>query len=106
LNWQAVTGVSAVVSASSGTVEWDSVKEYGDVAPASPATYTVKIWYGSKVVKKLKATSTSLNLKASQLKSLAKYRDLDLTVTVIANADKTHVSGNEADAEHAAVNWA
>jgi hypothetical protein len=110
LNWQAVTGISTFVDISaqseSESVTWEAVNEYGDVAPARPATYTVKIWYGNKVVKKLKATSTSLTLKASQLKSLAKLDGQVLYVTVIANADKTHVAGNEADATHAAVNWA
>jgi hypothetical protein len=64
----------------------------------------VKFWYGNKVVKKIKATSTSLNLTASQVKSLAKYH-LDLTVTVVANADKWHVAGSDAEDEGTTVSW-
>ncbi|GHT11002.1 hypothetical protein FACS1894170_03990 [Planctomycetales bacterium] len=95
-NWQPVKNIQ--VSAELGTIAWEAVKEYNGDVPKENPTYTVKLWYGGKVVKKLKAKETKLSLSSSQLKLFDKYPNL--TVTVIANADKTHVAGSDADASH------
>ncbi|GHT11162.1 hypothetical protein FACS1894170_04350 [Planctomycetales bacterium] len=96
-NWLKVENVKVTGTDSSRTVVWDAVKEYGGTVPKETPTYTVKLWNGSKAVKKVKVSGKpELSLTTSSLlKLIDKYPNL--TVTVTTNADKTHVAGTDSE---------